>query len=50
MPPKNSASRPNTRRADGRRIAFVINEFGALGMDRELLLGCGDDACATRCR
>ncbi len=32
--------------AQGRRIAFVINEFGALGMDRELLLGCGDDACA----
>jgi len=33
-------------RAKGRRIAFVINEFGALGMDRELMLGCGDETCA----
>ncbi|MBI3451235.1 MAG: cobalamin biosynthesis protein CobW, partial [Rhodospirillales bacterium] len=32
--------------ARGRRIALVINEFGELGMDRELLLGCDDAACA----
>jgi cobalamin biosynthesis protein CobW len=32
--------------ARGRRIALVINEFGELGIDRELLLGCGDEACA----
>jgi cobalamin biosynthesis protein CobW len=32
--------------ARGRRIALVINEFGELGIDRELLLGCGDEACS----
>jgi cobalamin biosynthesis protein CobW len=31
--------------ADGRRLAVVVNEFGELGIDRELLLGCGDTAC-----
>jgi cobalamin biosynthesis protein CobW len=31
--------------ADGRRIAVVVNEFGELGIDRELLLGCGDETC-----
>jgi len=43
---KTTLLRRIAARADGRRIAFVINEFGALGMDRELLLGCGDDSCA----
>src|SRR6201987_2504974 len=28
--------------ADGRRLPVVVNEFGELGIDRELLLGCGD--------
>ena len=31
--------------AEGRRIGLLVNEFGALGIDRELLLACGD-ACA----
>jgi cobalamin biosynthesis protein CobW len=31
--------------ANGRRIALIINEFGELGVDREVLLGCGDDSC-----
>ena len=31
--------------ADGRRIALIINEFGDLGIDREVLEGCGDAAC-----
>jgi cobalamin biosynthesis protein CobW len=31
--------------ADGRRLAVIVNEFGELGVDRELLLGCGDAAC-----
>ena len=31
--------------ADGRRLAVVINEFGELGIDRELLLGCDDASC-----
>jgi cobalamin biosynthesis protein CobW len=32
--------------AGGRRIALIINEFGDVGVDRELLLGCGAAACA----
>ena len=28
------------------RIALVINEFGELGIDRELLLGCGIAGCS----
>src|SRR5438132_4330917 len=31
--------------ADGRRLAVIVNEFGELGIDRELLLGCGDAGC-----
>jgi len=31
--------------AGGRRIALIINEFGDLGIDRELLNGCGIDGC-----
>jgi cobalamin biosynthesis protein CobW len=31
--------------ANGRRLAFIINEFGDLGVDRELLLGCGMEDC-----
>jgi cobalamin biosynthesis protein CobW len=29
----------------GRRLALVINEFGEVGMDRELLLGCAEPRC-----
>jgi len=32
--------------AGGRRIALVINEFGDLGVDGDILKGCGDEACA----
>jgi cobalamin biosynthesis protein CobW len=32
--------------AGGRRLALIINEFGDLGIDRELLLGCGIAGCA----
>lgn len=31
--------------AGGRRLALIINEFGDLGFDRELLLGCGIEGC-----
>jgi cobalamin biosynthesis protein CobW len=31
--------------AGGRRLALIINEFGDLGFDRELLLGCGMGGC-----
>ena len=43
---KTSLVRHLLAHADGRRLAVVVNEFGELGIDRELLLGCGDDACA----
>ncbi|CCQ72041.1 cobalamin biosynthesis protein CobW [Magnetospira sp. QH-2] len=31
--------------ANGRRLALIINEFGDLGVDKELLSGCGIDGC-----
>lgn len=31
--------------ANGRRIALIVNEFGDLGVDGEILKGCGDEAC-----
>jgi cobalamin biosynthesis protein CobW len=31
--------------AGGYRLAVIVNEFGEIGIDRELLLGCGDAAC-----
>lgn len=32
--------------AEGRRIALIVNEFGDLGVDGDILKGCGDAACA----
>jgi cobalamin biosynthesis protein CobW len=43
---KTSLVRHLLGRSQGRRLAIVVNEFGALGIDRELLLGCGDETCA----
>jgi cobalamin biosynthesis protein CobW len=31
--------------ADGRRLALIINEFGDVGVDGELVRGCNDEAC-----
>jgi cobalamin biosynthesis protein CobW len=42
---KTSLIRNLLRQANGRRIALIINEFGDIGIDRELLLGCGDATC-----
>src|SRR3984893_3672611 len=42
---KTSLVRHLLARADGRRLAIIVNEFGELGIDREMLLGCGDAAC-----
>ncbi|MCL5775623.1 cobalamin biosynthesis protein CobW [Limibaculum sp. FT325] len=33
-------------RNEGRRIALIINEFGDVGVDGEVLRGCGDAVCA----
>jgi cobalamin biosynthesis protein CobW len=43
---KTSLVRHLMAHADGHRLAIIVNEFGALGIDRELLLGCGDATCA----
>jgi cobalamin biosynthesis protein CobW len=32
--------------AGGRRIALIINEFGDLGVDGDVLRGCGAEACS----
>ena len=31
--------------ANGRRLAVIVNEFGDVGIDGEILKGCGDTAC-----
>jgi len=31
--------------AQGRRLAVIVNEFGDLGIDGEILKGCGDASC-----
>ena len=42
---KTSLVRHLLAAASGHRLAIIVNEFGELGIDRELLLGCGDAAC-----
>ena len=32
-------------RANGRRLAIIVNEFGDVGIDGEILKGCGDASC-----
>jgi cobalamin biosynthesis protein CobW len=42
---KTSLVRHLLATAAGHRLAVIVNEFGELGIDRDLLLGCGDAAC-----
>ncbi|MEQ8396901.1 cobalamin biosynthesis protein CobW [Thalassobaculum sp.] len=42
---KTSLIRHMIENANGRRLAFIINEFGDLGVDRELITGCGIEGC-----
>ncbi len=42
---KTTTIRHMLANAKGRRIALVINEFGDLGIDRELVTGCGIEGC-----
>jgi cobalamin biosynthesis protein CobW len=42
---KTSLIRHLVENNQGRKLAFLINEFGDLGIDRELLLGCGIEGC-----
>jgi cobalamin biosynthesis protein CobW len=42
---KTTLIRHLLRTAGGRRLALVINEFGDVGIDGEILEGCGDARC-----
>ena len=42
---KTTLIRHMLENADGKRIALVINEFGDLGIDREVITGCGIEGC-----
>ena len=42
---KTSLVRHLAANAGGRRLAFLINEFGDQGVDREVLTGCGIEGC-----
>jgi len=43
---KTSTIRHLLESANGRRLALIINEFGDLGVDGEILKGCGIENCA----
>ena len=42
---KTSMVRHLLENAEGRRIALIINEFGDIGVDGEILKGCGIESC-----
>jgi len=42
---KTTMIRHMLENANGRRIALIINEFGDIGMDRDILKGCGLEDC-----
>jgi cobalamin biosynthesis protein CobW len=42
---KTTLIRHLLQNAGGRRIALIVNEFGDIGVDGELLKGCNDAAC-----
>ena len=42
---KTSSIRHLLATANGRRLALIINEFGDLGVDGEILKGCGIEDC-----
>jgi len=43
---KTSLVRHLLSAASGHRLAVIVNEFGELGIDRELMLGCSDATCS----
>jgi len=44
---KTTLIRHMLENAGGRRIALIINEFGDLGVDGDILKGCGDATCTA---
>lgn len=43
---KTTLIRNMLQTANGKRIALIINEFGDLGVDGDVLKGCGDETCS----
>jgi cobalamin biosynthesis protein CobW len=44
---KTTLIRHLLQNAGGRRLAVVVNEFGDVGVDGDILRGCADEACPT---
>ena len=42
---KTTVIRHLLENAGGRRLALIINEFGDVGVDGDILRACGDEAC-----
>ncbi|MEO0904058.1 MAG: cobalamin biosynthesis protein CobW [Pseudomonadota bacterium] len=42
---KTTLIRHMLQNAEGKKIALIINEFGDLGVDGDILKGCGDEVC-----
>jgi cobalamin biosynthesis protein CobW len=42
---KTTLIRHMLQNSQGKRIALIINEFGDLGVDGDILKGCGDETC-----
>ena len=42
---KTSLIRHMLENANGKKLALIINEFGDLGIDGDILKGCGDETC-----
>ena len=42
---KTTVIRNILQKANGKRIALIINEFGDVGVDGEVLKGCGEETC-----
>ena len=42
---KTSIIRYLLENTNGRRIALIVNEFGDIGIDGEILKGCGIEGC-----
>ena len=44
---KTSLIRHILQNASGRKLALIINEFGNLGIDGDILNGCAVDTCSS---
>uniref|UniRef100_UPI00301C327D GTP-binding protein n=1 Tax=Phenylobacterium sp. TaxID=1871053 RepID=UPI00301C327D len=43
---KTTLVRSLLEKANGRRLAVIVNEFGDVGIDGDILKGCGIEGCA----